>query len=739
MNGIGNILAALAREIAGPDLSTRAKAADSPTRYPKPTVSGSRYGVAPFVGPEFEQALLYSPTVYAASVRLGRDIAAIPKYCYQTAPDGTEIRVEPEQNETAAIMESVNGVEGGAEFWEQVMLSRIGTGESAVLLDNQGTGAVKELFALRAQSVNPIPGPARRATGYRYSTEDGQEIVYEPEEIWFAKLPNPLSDWRGLSPLHSAQVPIALEIEIGKKLWAFFKNYIPIAGAVQTDQTLGPDQLAEYHDGIKALLGMDVMVNHSGLKWQDIAKSPEAMAAIELWLKSGAKIASVIGVPMSLIGIVDEVKYQTAPEQTEIYWTSTIPGHCRPLEESINENLMPKLGAEGIRYKFDLDSVEAMQDIKRQRAEQFKVAIESGQMTPNEAAEELGYPPAPVGGDQRYILAGLTPIGGVQAAPIAPVNTRGATPRTKYIDTPERNVKRQQAIAGMDAFETPAVKDLRAFFKAQGARVVRRLEIDEGKSLTTSSKGTATETAAIIAQLAILFPEEIEYALIEGLLTRIITRIISTRGPQALASVGGVAGDFLLAAPEITTWISATAGSQAVNLTATTHAQLAAVLTNGQESGWTLAELTKNLNTLFSEDISLVRAARIARTEVTRSYNFANVMAIENSDVAVSKEWMAIMDDVVRDSHAAMDGDRVAKGTAFVSGDGYALYYPGDPQAPPGESINCRCQVVESLEEPTMEGGVPRPAVSPRQWTVRQGVLEDLKAKGNGKPAGVKV
>lgn len=92
------------------------------------------------------------------------------------------------------------------------------------------------------------------------------------------------------------------------------------------------------------------------------------------------------------------------------------------------------------------------------------------------------------------------------------------------------------------------------------------------------------------------------------------------------------------------------------------------------------------------------RAEAIARTETLRSLHVAQDEAlkqaieggfIRESDLKLM--WHTARDNRVRDSHNAMDSQVRNWGEAFVSGAGNKLRFPGDPDAPIGEVINCRC------------------------------------------------
>lgn len=94
------------------------------------------------------------------------------------------------------------------------------------------------------------------------------------------------------------------------------------------------------------------------------------------------------------------------------------------------------------------------------------------------------------------------------------------------------------------------------------------------------------------------------------------------------------------------------------------------------------------------------RAETIARTETLRALNEGNYEAVQQAvdmafvpEDAVSRQWNTAGDERVRDIHATMDQQIVGLDEDFEDGDGNQLRYPGDPNAPPETSINCRCSV----------------------------------------------
>lgn len=98
------------------------------------------------------------------------------------------------------------------------------------------------------------------------------------------------------------------------------------------------------------------------------------------------------------------------------------------------------------------------------------------------------------------------------------------------------------------------------------------------------------------------------------------------------------------------------------------------------------------------------RATTIARTESLRAIHMAvnesYDQAIDNgllSPVDVLKRWVTAPDERRRASHAFMQGQIRRQGEPFLTGAGNLIMYPGDPNAPASEVINCRCVVTRRI------------------------------------------
>lgn len=98
------------------------------------------------------------------------------------------------------------------------------------------------------------------------------------------------------------------------------------------------------------------------------------------------------------------------------------------------------------------------------------------------------------------------------------------------------------------------------------------------------------------------------------------------------------------------------------------------------------------------------RAEMVARTEALRAVNGAAWQTYEQAyerglidPARVEEVWRTAADTRVRDSHRTMNGQTRQPGQPFLSGAGNALRFPGDPEAPASEVVQCRCVVARFI------------------------------------------
>ncbi|ROT27228.1 hypothetical protein EF879_23545 [Micromonospora sp. HM5-17] len=144
--------------------------------------------------------------------------------------------------------------------------------------------------------------------------------------------------------------------------------------------------------------------------------------------------------------------------------------------------------------------------------------------------------------------------------------------------------------------------------------------------------------------------------------------------------------------------------------------QVTAVVAELTAEGASIPRIRDAIEEILGERSWADRAVTIARTETVGAYNAGTLTAWLTAEQALGerldKVWVATHDERTRDDHRDADGQRVALDGVFMVG-GVPMRFPGDPAAPPGQVVNCRCTMIE------VEADEPLPAVPEHPWPRR--------------------
>lgn len=122
--------------------------------------------------------------------------------------------------------------------------------------------------------------------------------------------------------------------------------------------------------------------------------------------------------------------------------------------------------------------------------------------------------------------------------------------------------------------------------------------------------------------------------------------------------------------------------------------QVAAQVTQGILLGEGIPAISRRVSRVTGANAAT--ATRTARTAVTAAECAGRVSSYERAralGMEFEQEWLATLDGRTRHSHRLLDGERVEVGGTFSNG----CRYPGDPEAPYGETMNCRCTLVAAF------------------------------------------
>lgn len=171
-------------------------------------------------------------------------------------------------------------------------------------------------------------------------------------------------------------------------------------------------------------------------------------------------------------------------------------------------------------------------------------------------------------------------------------------------------------------------------------------------------------------------------------------------------------------------YVRTRSATRVTQITESLQRSIANIIRHGLTHRLSTEEVAANIVAATEGEMATARARRIAVTEMHSAANAGAYEAARQSGLEYVKEWVATEDNRTRADHAEAHGQRVALEDTFLVGDA-ELLYPGDPDGPPEQIINC-------FPGDTMVNGTAVAAT--RHWY--EGGLVELATAGGRKLSG---
>tara|TARA_X000001388_G_scaffold73163_1_gene64591 strand:- start:10783 stop:12921 length:2139 start_codon:yes stop_codon:yes gene_type:complete len=333
-----------------------------------------------------------------------------------------------DNHELISLLQRPNPSQSGIEFFTSLYSYLMISGNSYILRDTDALRPPRELYLLRPDRMQVKSGSTVIPSSYEYVI-DGVTVNTYPvdqtnaiSQIKHIKLWNPIDDYYGLSPIMASAYNIDQHNLAGLHNVALLKNGATPSGYLKfqpTDETGLSTQLT---DDQRARLLEDLefrfqgthnsgrpMLLEGNFEYKQLGLSPKDMDFLELLNLSAREIALCFGVPAQMIGIPEANTYSNMETAKLGLYEETIIPLLKRVESDLNEYLAPLYSGD-IRIQYDLDSIPAMAEKRRQIYENVTQGVQAGIITRNEARERLGLEEVS-GGDDLYIPSNLFPIG----------------------------------------------------------------------------------------------------------------------------------------------------------------------------------------------------------------------------------------------------------------------------------------------------------------------------------------
>ena len=367
-------------------------------------VGPARYSVQSAASVDVETALQVS-AFWACARLIAETVAGLPLQFYRV--DGEQHELENDYRLAQFFDGRVNAYQNRQEFIETMVLNLAISGNAYARIRREGSRIVTLMPMMSSQVETELLEDG--AVVHKYTSDQGV-AVYAQQNVWHLKLFG--NGITGLSPLAFARNAVGIALASENRVSNVFRNGGKPTGVLMIDRALKPEQREQVRESLRDLQegqGDSLFVLEAGMQYQQVSMSPQDIQLLESRKYQVEDICRFMGVPSVL---VNDTSSTTAwgsgvREIIDGWYKLGLKPYLSRIEESIRCCLLPEIDMRRMQPRFNFDDL--LRGDKPSRMEANQKAINSGQMTPNEARVNEGRPRLP-GGDTLLINGALIPI-----------------------------------------------------------------------------------------------------------------------------------------------------------------------------------------------------------------------------------------------------------------------------------------------------------------------------------------
>jgi HK97 family phage portal protein len=572
---------------------------------------------------------------------------------------------------------------GGRCYWEKV----------------KGGGKTQEVYAIRPDRIKPVG--ANKEFIKQYELVDQGRVVerFNPEDIVYFRMPHPLDERGGFSPVMPAARTIDTENAVNDWNKVFFENSAVPKGIIVAPQRPDPKTKEEMRQEWRILQGGIKNAHKSAILWggveyKELGKSHSDMEFEALKHMTREEIAAAFGVPPVIVGIWDKATYSNFEEATQSFWELTIVPQLARVRARANMSIAMEFG-EQFYLDYDLSNVEALQENANEKVTRLVKATGGAFLKPNEARQEFGYDPDPDFDVVYYALGAATepPKPQEEEAP----SEGGGEDSPKPKDDGDKGFK---AMTEEEAYEARTRHwEAKERQRQQWDRTLQRRIIDMFEYEFGTIKNVANDTTdPVELEQAIdsLFDDEFKSMWLQ-LVAQNVTEVVDYFGKQTWdeltkGNTPVTEHKWNLWDKVVRKWVEKFVAKEVTNVTDTTRESIREIVRTDFEAGMGIVATVGHIEGLYLDNIIPNRSLVIARTETHAASMSGSWHAASQTGVKMRKVWVSSRDAHVRDTHLKMDGQAIPIEDLWDV-NGSKMKFPGDGShgAAAREVINCRC------------------------------------------------
>ncbi|MCK9597492.1 MAG: phage portal protein [Sphaerochaeta sp.] len=547
-------------------------------------------------------------------------------------------------------------------------------------------GQPKEFWVCMPDLIHPVPSkdPAKWIDGYQVTEADGavrQQLAPPETFIHFMQF-NPGDPYWGIGDLQAAARTVDTDNEMQDTQKVSMQNRGTPDGVFVSDVAMTTEQWEEAQRQVKEKYTnkksrREPWILGAGYKWYQMSLTPVEMDYIESRLRNLDDIATAFGLDPWWLGDRRASTYNNLIEAKKALYELVAIPLLDDIKATLNLKLAPLYG-DGITITYDLSGVTALREDFGQKVTQAKTLFDMGvPISQSNDVLKLGLQEFP-GWENSYLPFSLAPVG--YSVPASMEETEKSTHGCKML-----NMSDEQKAAHWRRVDTRrsawwpiAEKKLKPVYASMAADV---------------NKAVAGKEPSQMASSAVKAIEDSKPKF-EKVLTAVVTAVAEDFGKETLdtlkpksAPKTGERKVLSMDTPAMQQWMTSHIATSVKSILETEIVGVKGIIEKGIADGLGSRDIYSLLTPYFDEGEKW-KAMRVARTEVGAAAGEGQREAAAQSGYVTKKQFIATMDDRVRDSHANMNNEIRRFDEVYSNGQ----MYPGDTSTGnPADFINCRC------------------------------------------------
>lgn len=502
------------------------------------------------------------------------------------------------------------------------------TGKCFWVLNRNKLGIPAEVWIFPSHQIRVIPSAIDFIAGFEYASGSFKK-VFKPQDVIFFKYPRPLNRWDGLSPFKTVAVDIDAEDFAGRWNRAFFKNSARVDSVIEIEGPLSPDsrdelkkQWQERYGGVDRAHKTAIL--EGGAKYKTVSMTQKDMDFVNLRKHNRENLLGVVGMPLPMMGITENVNRANAEAGAYIFARWIIKPRLDRIKNKLNQKLLPQFpNSQGLFLDYD----EIVQETMEQKKGIAETGIKWGMLTINEGRHLLGEDSIK-GGDKRLVPMNMLEISVGESQP-APAPKPGEEALKSWADEKGEAFWEMYALKA-EKQETIMISALVKLWSDQLAEVLGKLP---GANKPDD----------------VIFNMEKAKARFKKKLKPIMTEILREAMEDADALIHPepehrvAEEEFPLSKPALK-WLEERSSWMVTEINTETRNLIASQLAEGFEAGEGIPDLSKRIRGVFDQNAT-VRSKLIARTEVIASSNEGALLGYEATGIVEKVEFYAALDE----------------------------------------------------------------------------------------------